>query len=282
MNIELKENATKKSEAVINAEKWLDWLKTEHNEQLVRTAIDTTWHTDDFVEYIPQRKRYTTTVTDVYNTDVVTCAYAAYRRCEANDKICILDFASYTHPGGGFERGAMAQEESLCGSSALFPVLYNFRKIYDDRRNKDPKNKYANAYQDDFFYTVGMPFWLGSKRQECFIDVMVMAAPNRSALPKDADSEVVDHMLRNRMKKIFLYPAMQGCSILILGAFGCGVFKNDPAMVAKEWHHLTEKYDGLYSKVIHPVTDKQMYDTFRREYGIISKTAMRKANRNKK
>ena len=43
-------------------------------------------------------------------------------------KICVLNFAAPTHPGGGVQSGSAAQEESICRSSTLYPTLNN-RKV---------------------------------------------------------------------------------------------------------------------------------------------------------
>ena len=51
------------------------------------------------------------------------------------EKPMILNFASAIHPGGGYIRGANAQEECLCRSSTLYPVLKPFEHFYSFHTN---------------------------------------------------------------------------------------------------------------------------------------------------
>ena len=45
-------------------------------------------------------------------------------------KVCVLNFACGTHPGGGVNGGASAQEESLCRCSTLYPVIKKQSPFY--------------------------------------------------------------------------------------------------------------------------------------------------------
>lgn len=67
------------------------------------------------------------------------------------------------------------------------------------------------------------------------------------------------------MKRIYLLPAKYGATILLLGAFGCGVFGNDVETVANQWRYLSKDlYPGLYKQVVHPVFDDAQCKVFRK------------------
>ena len=54
-----------------------------------------------------------------------------------NDLICLLytsvvDPASFTRPGGGYEDGSFGPEQILCSESNLYPILYGLKSAYHD------------------------------------------------------------------------------------------------------------------------------------------------------
>lgn len=60
----------------------------------------------------------------------------AVSKYKHDEKLCVLNFASYKKPGGGFINGAIAQEESICHDSTLFNVISSekFESYYEDNK----------------------------------------------------------------------------------------------------------------------------------------------------
>jgi len=140
-------------------------------------------------------------------------------------RIASLNFASARKPGGGFLNGAVAQEEALCYSSTLYPSLLEFPSFYDKHQD--------GRYSDNLIYSPDVVFFRDEELNLCkpaISDVITIAAPNAGALNSSAGLEEI--FLR-RIHKICDVAADNNVTSLILGAWGCGVFKNDPYMVAK-------------------------------------------------
>ena len=160
---------------------------------------------------------------------------SAARNCKG--KTAILCFASYKRPGGMFLEGSIAQEEALCHESTLFPIINSdyIRNIYY-RPNLKKLNR--ALYNDNLLYIPGVLFVdkqtkraADAKRE---FDVIVCAAPNSGSAIKyyhvsNADCE---QAMRNRIRAILTAAEIMKPSNVVLGAFGCGVFKNDPVIVA--------------------------------------------------
>lgn len=154
------------------------------------------------------------------------------------DGYCILNFASFTKPGGGFLNGAIAQEEALCHSSNLYEVLCKFKGTF----YKDNYEKYQNngLYKDRAIYSPGIIFG-GEKRAS----VITCAAPNIKRYGERNNTS-----LRSRCKFILDIAEENQEKILILGAFGCGVFGNNPFEVAKIFKELLETKEYNFEKII--------------------------------
>ena len=161
-------------------------------------------------------------------------------------RTAVLNFASATNPGGGVEKGASAQEECLCRVSTLYPCLADQKmraSFYT------PHRKNGNAlHNDDIIYTPNVLVIKDDDHNplsEPFsVDIISCAAPNLREQPSNqyntGDTVKVqisgDELLalhEKRASKIFSSAIANGVEILILGAFGCGAFQNDPHIVAQ-------------------------------------------------
>jgi uncharacterized protein (TIGR02452 family) len=175
---------------------------------------------------------------------------AASRRLD--DPAC-LNFASAKNPGGGFRSGAHAQEEGLARSSALYPTLLRAREYYDfHRAQRDP------LYSDHMIYSPRVPVFRddsGTLLEEPYeVSFVTAPAPNRGAL-RDPEADVAE-TLRTRAAKVLWLMRASGHTEIVLGAWGCGVFRNDPDQVASTFAALLAgEFAGTFAKVVFAVWD---------------------------
>jgi len=170
-------------------------------------------------------------------------------------KVAVLNFASSTNPGGGVTRGASAQEECLCRVSTLYTCL-NDASMWDVFYT--PHRKAKNAlHNDDIIYTKDVVVIKDDDMQPLdkpfTVDVVTCAAPtlreeaSNRYNPSDGDHvEITPEALlalhEKRGRQILAAAAANGAEVLVLGAFGCGAFKNDPAVVAQAYANILPEY----------------------------------------
>lgn len=176
-------------------------------------------------------------------------------RASASPKVCVLNFASSTNPGGGVEHGASAQEECICRCSTLYPcltapaMLDGFYKPH--RLSKNPLHNDDIIYtpdvlvlKDDDYHMLPKPF---------MVDVITCAAPNLRSVPANLDNadgniqavisdEELYRLHVQRARRIMTVAANHHAEVLILGAFGCGAFRNNPAIVAKAYDTVLSEF----------------------------------------
>lgn len=170
----------------------------------------------DHVENIVTRKQ----PTEVVVSDIKTLDAALRYR---DGKTCVLNFASFKNPGGGFLRGTVAQEEYLCQNSTLYNVISQFPAFYEKNR----LNTNDALYWNRAIYSPGIVVL----PSEVKVDVLSCAAPNIKA-SRMIDSKKVQAVI-SRIKFVLDILEKEACDTVILGAFGCGVFGNNPRFVAK-------------------------------------------------
>lgn len=170
-------------------------------------------------------------------------------------KVCILNFASSKNPGGGVVNGARAQEECICRITTLYPCLSD-EKIMNGFYLPHRSMFSDTLYNDDLIFTpdvycIKTDTAAPAKRDECEwfkTDVITCASPNLSAYTKVTD-DVLEKIQLSRLERVFVTAANEGADALILGAFGCGAFRNPPEVVAGVMKKLTDKYAGYFDVI---------------------------------
>ena len=194
-------------------------------------------------------------------------------------KVTVLNFASSTSPGGGVVTGASAQEECLCRVSTLYPCLKTQAacdKFYGPHRAAPNP-----LHNDDLIYTQGVVVLKDDDYNVLpspfRVDVITCAAPNLRESPSNRynrnDGEAVhigsEKLLElhlKRARKILSAAAANGAEVLILGAFGCGAFRNDPTVVATAYQQALPQFLNHFKTIEFAVycspRDQRNYDAF--------------------
>lgn len=170
--------------------------------------------------------------------------------------IGVLNFASAKNPGGGFLNGANAQEESLAVSSTLYPTLTAHETYYTENRARKSMMylDYGIYSPEVIFFRDGM-FQLADTPVKA--SVLTLPAVNMGqVLLKGENAAEAKKVMRRRMRLALGIFAEQKAKHLVLGAYGCGVFRNDPREIAVWWReHLEEGMGQYFDSVFHAVLD---------------------------
>ena len=180
----------------------------------------------------------------------------------SDGRTAVLNFASYKEPGGKFLKGSKAQEEMLCHSSILYNILRKFLPTFYTS-NHGKLNK--GFYNSNLLYSPKVIFFKGKQAKYC--DVITCAAPNRFALDRrdDITDAMLEEVLTDRIDHILFSAYDNKVDTLILGAFGCGVFRNSPRQVCRIFKNLLEgKYNGCFKNIIYAIPKGPNYMTFRK------------------
>jgi uncharacterized protein (TIGR02452 family) len=180
--------------------------------------------------------------------------------------VACLNFASACSPGGGFLTGAQAQEESLARASALYACLGAVPEFYAHHR-AEPDLRYS----DRIIYSPGVPVFRaddGALLDEAYqVAFLTAAAPNAREIARNQPEHLASlpATLRARALRVLRVAAAHGERRLVLGAWGCGVFGNDPAVVAEAFADALRRCDR-FDHVAFAVLDRQpgapVYRTF--------------------
>lgn len=175
-------------------------------------------------------------------------------------KLGVLNFASAMRPGGGVLHGSSAQEESLCRCSTLYPTLdqkWLWNRFYSvNREANDPRHTDECIYSPNVVICKtdeAVPKRLPPEKFVT-VDVISCAAPDLRAKRQDGASVKIDRktlaaLHKKRAKHILQIAAAKGINVLVLGAFGCGVFQNKPDPVAQAWFDVLNQYRNYFDCV---------------------------------
>ena len=201
-----------------------------------------------------------------------------------DQRVCVHNFASASNPGGGVTRGSNAQEECLCRCSDLYFCLNTsemWNGFYKPHRNaKNP------IHNDDIIYTPDVVVFktdtaypkLMNESDWYNVNVITCAAPNLRERPSNMFNtgdgndaiKISDEDLKliheKRLRRILDVAAIEGNEVVILGAFGCGAFSNNPTVVARAARNMIEEYKYTFKTIEFAVycspRDERNYNIF--------------------
>ena len=207
---------------------------------------------------------------------------AAMPYARRGKRTCILNFASSVTPGGGVLTGEQAQEESICRVSTLYFALSDPEtagKFYDYHWELIRAGKMNRRNRDDIVYTPGVVAvrddanWeTMMKEQDWYeMDVIACAAPDLRQLGDAAQFSPTMEELRTlheiRWRCILAAAAKHEADVLILGAFGCGVFANPSELVVAAFNNVLPEFRNHFETIEFAVYTTRMdapnYQAFR-------------------
>jgi uncharacterized protein (TIGR02452 family) len=206
-----------------------------------------------FEKHLPQPSVASFADISITNED----SFSAARKLGGN--CLVMNFASATSPGGGFLNGANAQEEALCRESTLYRSLTSeaASEMYGyNNRHKNPCKYNAmiispnvcvfRDIKDEF---LAEPFTTA---------VVTIPALNKNGGAKNIPQNIVDDVMKFRLRNMFVAAIHYGYKNLVLGAWGCGAFGHDPETVADYFYSLLidEEFGAYFDKIIFAILDR--------------------------
>ena len=168
----------------------------------------------------------------------------------------VLNFASARHPGGGYRTGARAQEEDLCRQSALYRSLLRAPEYYSAHKT-DPTYSHrvicspgVPVFRDHHYVPLAKPFP---------VTFLTCAAPNAGVVAERDPARLaqIPGIFAERIARVLAVAAHHDVDSLVLGAWGCGVFRNVPADVANAFNdQLAGPFAGRFARVTFAVHDR--------------------------
>lgn len=187
-----------------------------------------------------------------------TTTQAARRLTATGLRVVALNFASAKNPGGGFLGGAKAQEEDVCRCGALYPCLLEARAYYDANRAHP-----SLLYTDHIIYSPAVPFFRDDRldllEQPYLCSVITAPAPNAGEALRAGESRAaISAALHHRAALVLAIAEATSERNLILGAWGCGVFRNDPVEVAAIFaaHLASPRFRHAFDDVTFAIYDR--------------------------
>lgn len=214
----------------------------------IRKAIENTVIYD--VDFKSSKTDFCETEIVVEATDSVSAIIDHAKECK--NRIAVLNFSSYKNPGGMFINGSKAQEECLCHDSCLYNVLSEFMPSFYEWNNKH-KNK--ALYLNRGLYSPDIVF---CKDGNCVLcDVITCAAPNKSAAQRyqNVSDEENTEALKSRIEFVLDIAKDNQVDLLILGAYGCGVFGQNAKEVASIFKDYLSTTHKCFKKVIFAIPE---------------------------
>ena len=170
---------------------------------------------------------------------------------DKDERILVLNLANPVNPGGGVRNGAKAQEEDLCRKSSLLLSLEGAKAAPYYKYNRS-----LNTYMGSDSVMIHPQVEIIKDENGDLLDESVIVAVMTCAAPmlrygmEGMNQKQYEGMMLQRITGMLKVAAYSGYRRLVLGAFGCGAFRNDARMVSDLFYKALKEfdYDGMKEK----------------------------------
>lgn len=167
----------------------------------------------------------------------------------ADKKIIALNFANAMFPGGGYILGGNAQEEALCRASLLYYTLQTAKPYYWANRLH-----ILPDYTNHMIYSENVPIIRDNAgnllNSPVVCDFITCPAVNRNFAKFMFSRKKLDTVMKMRISNIIQLAIQHKPDVLVLGAFGCGMFGNSRKLVYPLFAKAIQDFVPEYVKII--------------------------------
>lgn len=177
------------------------------------------------------------------------CLTAAKKLLEEGYNPAVLNMANRQKPGGGVYNGAGAQEENLFRRTNLFQSMYQFSPYA--REYSLPTSPYQYPLDRNYggVYTPDVVVFRGEEKDGYpllneYYQIGVISVPGMNRPRLEPDGSVAPNLIegiKNKIRTILNIGVLHHHDSLVLGALGCGAFRNPPAHIARLFHEVIEQ-----------------------------------------
>lgn len=154
--------------------------------------------------------------------------------------------------------GAEAQEESLARASGLYASLVSQRGYYDANRASP-----SAFYTEHMIYSPSMPMFRddsGALLERPHLTSFITAPAVNAGVVREREPErasEIPAVMRRRVARVLALALAFGHRALVLGAWGCGVFRNDPKLIAEFFAEALEmSFKNRFERVVFAIYDR--------------------------
>ena len=226
-----------------------------------KMTVSTVFYSKEFsMENVPSLN--TRTIIEVTEKD---CLKETVRLSKEGYYPAVLNMASRQNPGGGVLKGSRAQEESIFRRTNIFRSLYQFAPYAGEFGVEKSELQYPLDPNFGGVYTPNAVLFRDSERQGCkllekpeYINVISVAAMNRPEI--DSKGKISSHLVdgvKNKMRTIFRIALKHRHDSLVLGAWGCGAYRNPPRHIASLFHEVLNEpeFKNKFRKIVFAIIE---------------------------
>lgn len=208
------------------------------------------------------------------NTSIIVANKSSFQASQelvqAGYKPLLLNMANKENPGGSVFDGARAQEETLCRQSDLYIGLKqaDAKGYYPITEHGGILLKDVTFFRNDLYEFFGDSFQIdvfASAAYDC--DKSHQPVVEKRLVGYDRPENDIDYEIgmKAKMRASFRAAKENGNDALVLSAFGCGAFKNDPKIISQWYKEIIDEteFQSVFKLVVFAIIQNaKNFDAF--------------------